>query len=236
MAKLHKQWLLLAGVALALAGCQTIGSLDQGQVDPRLGNSHAAQFFSKSGFQACAVGAVAGILACQISNSGDKNKCMILAGLAGCGVGMGANYYLDDKRAKYANVEDRLDAYIADVRKDNEELQGLIEDSREVIADDRRKIEQLRQTIAANKVQREQAQKQLADIDKNADTLKNALDNVRVKQQEYVKVIEAERKSGARSARIDALNGEINKLKQQQEALQLEWDQVYGQRDAIKLS
>jgi hypothetical protein len=236
MAKLPKQWLLLAGVAMALAGCQTTGLLDQGQVDPRLADSHAAQFFSKSGFQACAGGALAGILACQLSNSGDKGKCMILAGLAGCGVGMGVNYYLDDKRAKYANVEDRMDAYIADVRKDNEELQALIEDARGVIADDRRKIEQIRQTIAANQVQREQAQKQLADIDGNAAYLKNALDNVRVKQQEYAKVVEAERKSGASSARIDALDGEINQLRLQHEQLQLEWDQVYGQRDAIKLT
>jgi predicted nucleic acid-binding Zn-ribbon protein len=235
MAKLHKQWMLLAGGALALAGCQTIGPLNQGELDPRLANSHGAQFFSKSGFQACVGGALVGILGCQLSNSSDKGKCMIIAGLAGCGVGLGANYYLDDKRAKYANIEDRLDAYIADVRKDNVELQGLIEDSRGVIADDRRKIKQISQDIAAKKVKREQAQKQLADIDGNAAYLKNALDNARTKQQEYTKVAEAERNSGASKARLDALDGEINKLKQQQEALQSEWDQVYGQRDAIKL-
>jgi chromosome segregation ATPase len=162
---------------------------------------------------------------------------MILAGLAGCGVGMGANYYLDDKRAKYANVENRLDAYIADVRKDNEELQGLIEDSRGVIAEDRGKIEQLRKAIATNpeKEKRKEAQKQLADINNNAAFLKNALDNARVKQQEYVKVAEAERKSGASRARLDTLNAEINQLKRRQEGLQSEWDQVYGQRDAIQL-
>ena len=235
MTKLHEQWRRFVWVALALAGCQTIDPMNQGQVDPRLASSHSAEFFSKSGFQACAVGAAAGVLACQLSKSSDKGKCMILAGLAGCGVGLGANYYLDDKRAKYARVEDRLDAYIADVRKDNEELQGLIEDSRAVIDDDRRKIGQLRQTTAANQTQREQARKQLADIDKNAAFLKNALDNARVRQQEYAKVVEAERKSGASSARIDALNAEIDKLRRQQEGLQQDWDQVYGQRDAIKL-
>ena len=104
-----------------------------------------------------------------------------------------------------------------------------------MIDDDRRKIGQRRQTTAANQTQLEQARKQLADIDKNAAFLKNALDNARVKQQEYAKVVEAERKSGASSARIDALNAEIDKLRRRQEGLQQDWDQVYGQRDAIKL-
>jgi uncharacterized protein HemX len=235
MTKLYRQWLLLAGTILILTGCQTTGSLNGGQVDPRLANSHSAQFFSQSGFQACAGGALAGVLACKISNANDKGKCMILAGLAGCGVGMGANYYLDDKRAKHANVEDRLDAYIADVRKDNEDLQGVIEDSRGVIADDRSKIEQLRKAIATKQVKRKEAQKQLADIDNNAAFLKNKLDNARAKQQEYVKVAEAERKSGASRARLDALDAENNKLKQQVDGLQSVWDQVYGLRDAIQL-
>jgi len=175
------KWVVL-GLALVLTGCQTTGTTpaaNQAPVDPRLANSSSAQFFSKSGWQACAGGAVVGMLACQLGNPSKKAQCMVAAGLAGCGVGMGANYYLDNQRSQYANAEDRLDATIADVRKDNQELQMLSDTARSVIADDKRKIEQIKQDIAANKVQSAQAQKQLAEIDANTAYLKKSLADVR---------------------------------------------------------
>jgi hypothetical protein len=48
---------LLCGILLA--GCQNMGG---GGVDPRLTSGDDAQFFSKSGLQACAAGAIAGAL------------------------------------------------------------------------------------------------------------------------------------------------------------------------------
>jgi uncharacterized protein YceH (UPF0502 family) len=220
------------GLLLALAGCQTTGTSTTAPADPRLANSSSAQFFSKSGFQACAGGALVGILACQLGNPSDKNTCMLAAGIAGCGVGMGANYYMDNQRSKYANAEDRLDATIADVRKDNQELQALSDTARSVIADDKRKIEQLKKDIASNKVQRTQAQQQIADIDANTNYLKKTLADVRSKQQEWVKVAAAERNSGART---DTLDAEINKMQKQVAQLESEIDQLYQQRSSIQL-
>lgn len=226
-------WSALA-LALTLSGCQTTGttSANQAPVDPRLANSSSAKFFSKSGWQACAGGALVGALACQLGNPSEKTQCMIAAGLVGCGVGMGANYYLDNQRSQYANAEDRLDATIADVRKDNQELQMLSDTARTVIADDKRKIEQIKRDIASNKVQREQAQKQIAAIDANTAYLKKSLADVRTKQQEWTKVAAAERNSGART---DTLDAEIGKMQKQVAQLESEIDQLYRQRSSIQL-
>lgn len=228
----HMKWTVL-GVALLLAGCQTTGTgSSSAAVDPRLSNSNSAQFFSKSGFQACAGGALVGILACQLGNPNDKAACMLAAGIAGCGVGMGANYYLDNQRSKYANAEDALDASIADVRKDNQELQSLSNTARSVMADDKRKIEQIKKDIASNKLQRTSAQKQIAEIDANAAYLKKTLAGARNKQQEWQKVADANRNSGART---DTLDAEINKMQKQVAQLESEIDQLYTQRSSIQL-
>jgi archaellum component FlaC len=224
--------LATVSLLLVLTGCQTTGSSSAAPADPRLVNSNSAQFFSKSGWQACAGGALVGALACQLGNPSEKTQCMVAAGLVGCGVGMGANYYLDNQRSKYANAEDRLDATIADVRKDNQELTALSDTARSVIADDKRKIQQIKQDIASNKLQRAQAQQQIADIDANTNYLKKTLADVRSKQQEWVKVAAAERNSGART---DTLDAEINKMQKQVAQLETEIDQLYQQRSSIQL-
>ena len=68
-------WSALA-LALMLSGCQTTGttSANQAPVDPRLANSSSAKFFSKSGWQACAGGALFGALACQLGNPSEKTQ------------------------------------------------------------------------------------------------------------------------------------------------------------------
>lgn len=226
------RWLAL-GMALLLAGCQSTNYYgSSGNVDPRLKNNSSAKFFSKSGFQACAGGALLGLVACQASNSSDKGACMIAAAVAGCGAGMGANYYLDSQRAKYANAEERLNAAIADVQKDNQQLQMLSDTARSVIDDDKRKLAQIQRDIASNTLKRDQARKDIASIDANTAYLQKSLADVRKKKEEWQKVALAERNSGAR---VDALNAEINRMQQQIVSLESEIDQLYRQRSSIHL-
>jgi len=229
--------MLFLGGLLALAGCDTTGgtrpNAQQSGVDPRLTGSHSAQFFSRSGANACLGAAAVGALACQLSNASNKDRCMIQAAIVACGVAMGANYYLDHRRAQYANTEDRLDAYIADVRKDNQQLQALSATARQVIADDRRAIEQIKRDIAANRVQQAQAHRRLAEIDANTRYLQGTLANVRAKEQEWIKVAQVERRSGGQ--RVDMLDAEINRMRQHAARLEAEIDQLYSQRSAIRL-
>ena len=109
---------LMLGVAL-LSGCASTGSslLSGTQADDRLASGQDAKFFSRSGFQACAGAAAVGVLACMLSNSSNKAACAIIAGVAACGVAMGTNYYLDQRRTEYANTSDRLAAMQRDVKR-----------------------------------------------------------------------------------------------------------------------
>ncbi|MBB3103015.1 hypothetical protein [Azomonas macrocytogenes] len=226
-------WLIVS-LAVVLAGCQTMGGLGSSGVDPRLSNSQSAEFFSKSGMQACAGGAAIGALACLVGNANDKGTCLAAAALVGCGVGMGANYYLDNRRAQYANDEQRLDVAIADVQKDNRELQDLTRTAQSVIDDDRRSLLKIKSDIAAKKVQKTQAQQRLVQIDKNASFLKDKLANAQAKQREWQKVAAAERNT-ASAARLDTLNAEINNMQKQISSLETEIDQLYKQRSSIRL-
>ncbi len=228
--------LALVGILLGLTGCQTTGQglYGQGGVDRRLTSSPSAEFFSKSGLQACAGGATVGVLACFLAEPKERPVCMATAALVGCGVGLGANYYLDKRRAQYANEEQRLDVAIADVQKDNRELQDLTRTAQTVLDDDRRSLLKIQGDIASNRLQQAQARQRLAQIDQNAAFLRQKLANARYKQQEWQKVAAAE--SGtAGAARLDTLNAEIRRMQQQISSLESEIDQLYRQRSAIRL-
>lgn len=208
------------------------GAQAPGQADPRLTGNDSAQFFSKSGWQACGGGALVGVLGCQLGNPSDKKNCMLKAALAGCGVAMGVNYYLDQRRSEYSNEEQRLNIMLNDVREDNRKLQSLTQTARSVMAEDRQQIEQIKRDIAAKKVDRSQAQKQIAEIDANTQYLKKSLADLKSREKQWREVAAAERASGAR---VDVLDVEINRLNQQVASLETEINELYKQRSAIQL-
>ncbi|CBL44096.1 hypothetical protein HDN1F_05130 [gamma proteobacterium HdN1] len=202
-----------------------------GGVDPRL-ESDSAAFFSKSGLQACAGGALVGVAGCMLGNPSNRHACMLKAGLAGCGVGMGVNYYLDQRRSEYSNNEQRLNAILTDVRSDNAKLQNLTQTARSVMDENRRQMEQINREIAQKTLDRSKAQKQLAEIDANTLYLKKTLAEVRAREKNWRDVAQAERNSGAR---VDALDAEISRLNQQASVLESEINDLYKQRSAIRL-
>jgi len=207
---------------------------DTVQADPRIAGEHKGRFFSKSGAQGCLMGALGGALLGNRLNSRNRSQGALIGAAAGCAAGMGANYYMDNKRAQYANTEDRLDAYIADLREDNNELQSLSTAAREIIDEDQRTLAQIREQIASGQVQQEQARRQLARVDANRAALEQRLAEKRATREEWVKLAEDESNSGDR-ARLDQINAEISKLAQVEDELQAQMDAVYGQRSSIQL-
>jgi peptidoglycan hydrolase CwlO-like protein len=203
-----------------------------GQADPRLTQSDEAEFFSRSGWTACAGGAVVGVIGCQLLSHNDKAKCMLASALVLCGVAMGANYYLDQRRSQYSNTEQRLDAMIADVREDNRKLQSLTQTARTVMAEDKQQIIKIKKDIAANKVDKTKAQQQIAEIDANTKYLKDTLADLKAREKQWREVASSERASGAR---VDTLDAEINRMQQQIASLESEIDELYQQRSAIHL-
>ncbi|MGL5037781.1 MAG: hypothetical protein ACRC6F_08635 [Aeromonas sp.] len=110
---------LMVSTSLILSGCASTGSSLLGSkpaTDSRLTSDDEAEFFTASGLQACVVAAGAGIGACLLLKAEKKAACSIAAGIAACGVAMGANYYLDNRRAQYSNTGERLQVMSNDRR------------------------------------------------------------------------------------------------------------------------
>ena len=212
----------------------TGSSADTHSVKPssQLTNSDEARFFSKSGLQACAGGALVGLATCKLTNSCDSNKGMATAALVGCGVGMGANYYLDQRRSEYANQEQRLDAMIADVREDNRKLETLTATATDVLKQDKQTLANLKTELAKQQVQKSAAQTQLAKVDANTQYLRTSLANLKQREQQWREVAQAEKQQ---SNQYQELNNEINRMQKQIISLQDNVQEVEQQRAAIVL-
>lgn len=213
---------------LVLSGCQS----NKG-ADPRITNNDDMEFFSKSGIGACAGGAAIGALSCLVANVDNKGACMIVAALAGCGVGIGANAYLDNKRKNYASKEEMLNSMIADIQKENQHLQSASNTAKAVIADDKRALAKIEQDMKQQHLNKAAAEKQLKGIDANIAVLRTRLSDMQKREAEWRDISAQSRENGIKTAQLDT---QINGMKQQVASLQEELDSLYSQRTAIRLS
>jgi hypothetical protein len=212
-----------------LAGCQNIGG---GDVDPRLTSGEDAKFFSKSGLQACAAGALAGALACAVSNSGNKAACMAIAAVAGCGVGAGANYLLDSRRAKYANNEQRIDSFIEDVQSDNKKLQTRIQNINVVLRENQQTLQQLQRQVASRQIDQRKAKQELDRIKANKAYLEKELADINARVDGYQEIIEKERASGVNTRKLQV---ELAQLSRTRDSMKRELDAAYALSSSIKV-
>ncbi|MDV5353637.1 hypothetical protein HF650_19820 [Kosakonia sp. SMBL-WEM22] len=225
---------VVAGLIVVLAGCQSSGGLGgSGGVDPRLANNQDVEFFNKSGVMACAGGALLGALACAASNSSNKAVCMIAAAVAGCGVGVGANAYLDNQRKKYASQEEQLNASIRDIQAENTRIQNATNVAKSVIASDKLTLAKLEKDIAARKVKKDALQQQVKGVDANIAYLRNTLTDMKKHQQQWQDISSDMHRTGGDTKKLDA---EIAQMRDQIGSLQGELDSLYTQRTALKVS
>ncbi|HHJ16969.1 MAG TPA: hypothetical protein ENJ80_09760 [Gammaproteobacteria bacterium] len=166
-----------------------------------------------SGLQACLISAGAVGTATYLL-TGDKGKA-IGGAIVACGVGVGANYYLQNKRQQYANGEQRLQAMIEDVRKDNARLSRIIQSAGEVVAEDRQRIDEIDKAYRAKQITLEQAQEKMRSVDDNKAYLEQTLANLRKREEEWKQVAEDERKQQPNSKKMVEMDKEIGKLQEQ---------------------
>ena len=222
---------MVAGLIVVLAGCQSTGSSSGGGVDPRLANNQDVEFFNKSGWQACAGGAALGALACAVSNSSNKAVCMAAAAIAGCGVGMGANAYLDNQRKKYASQELQLDAAIKDVESENARIQNATNVAKSVIASDKKTLASIEKDMAAKTVKKDEVQKQIKGVDANIAYLRNTITDMKKHEKQWQDVSASMKKSGSDTGNLDS---KIALMRDKIGSLQGELDSLYTQRTALK--
>ena len=223
---------MVAGLIVVLAGCQSTGGSSGGGVDPRLANNQDVEFFNKSGWQACAGGAALGALACAVSNSSNKAVCMAAAAIAGCGVGMGANAYLDNQRKKYASQELQLDAAIKDVESENARIQNATNVAKSVIASDKKTLASIEKDMAAKTVKKDEVQKQIKGVDANIAYLRNTITDMKKHETQWQDVSASMKKSGSDTGNLDS---KIALMRDKIGSLQGELDSLYTQRTALKV-
>lgn len=218
-------------ISLVLAGCQSVGGVSTRNVDPELTKSHTAKFFSKSAWQSCAVGAGVGGVGCLLLG-GKAGTCVATAAI-GCGLSMGVNYYLDSKRADYANTEERLDVYIQDIQKDTYEVQAVTQTAKAVLDKNLKTLNALRNQIKSDTVNKKQAQNDLTQIDANIAYLNDKLQRMKKIERDWVTVSTEEKQLGLNVSKLDK---QINQLNKQIALLENQINIVSKQRSAVKVS
>ncbi|MWP62346.1 hypothetical protein [Gilliamella sp. Pas-s25] len=218
-------------ISLILTGCQGSGGVSSRNVDPALTKSNTAKFFSKSAWQSCAVGAGLGGIGCMLA--GGKTGVCLASAAVGCGVLMGANYYLDSKRAEYANDEMRLDVYIQDVQKNTYEVQAVTETAKAVLDKNLATLKVLNNQIKNDTLNKKQAQNDLTQIDANIAYLRDKLKRMKKVENDWVSISSQERQSGVRVSKLDQ---QISQLHKQIAVLENQINLVTKQRSAVKVS
>jgi len=225
----HKTMACTAVLILLLNACATSpGMPGYGATPAEQQMRQQSRLFNRASMEACLlVGGGIGLLTFLAST--DKDNALIAA-LAGCGVGVGANYYVQTRRSQYANNEQRLQAMIADIREDNRRLRSLISTTREVVADDLRKIAALEQAYRDRQISLEAARTELRTVDSNRAYLEQTLANLRERERDWRQIAAQEYRLNPQSPRIGALNREIEQLRNQIAYLQEELDVLANRR------
>lgn len=161
--------------------------------------------------QACvSVGVVAAAAAYLLSDRRQRGRNAAIAGAAGCGAGMGVNHYVQTRRAQYANNEQRLQVMIMDVRQDNERLERFVGTTKQVVADDRRRIARIDAAYRTKEISLAGARAEMRAVLDNRHHLRQTLDALRQKESEWKRVSIHERHMGNNTRDLDI---EIQKLR-----------------------
>lgn len=223
-------------VSIFLSGCTATGSsFLNNNTDPRLSTGSEAEFFSKSGFQACAAGAGVAAVACLLSNSGNKTACMIIGGIAACGVGLGANYYVDGRRAQFADTNVRLQHMTTEVEEDTRRIMARTQTFKDIIKDDEKQLAQVQQQLAQKSIDAVQAKNELAQLDRNINAMNKELAVMDDKVKQYRDAANIEKSDGANAAKIAELNKQINAMEQEKQKVQQLLLAHTRSRNAIRL-
>lgn len=196
--KLNRVLALFA--AALLAGCETLGLDSSADVDPLLKQDEPTFLVSKSGIQACLVGAGIGALGGLLL--GRDATTVAVAAAAGCGVGAGADYLLDKRRAEFANNEQRMNSYIDDINKDRNALEKYMVNVRQVVEKNRRQLAQIEQDIKTKSGDEKARAQELATMRANQAFLNKKLEDLDQRIAEYQNIAEAESTSGVTVAQM----------------------------------
>ena len=157
---------------------------------------------------------------------------MAIAAVAGCGIGAGANYLLDSRRAKFANNEQRIDSFIDDVQSDNKNLQTRIQNINVVLRENQQSLQQLQRQVASRQVDQRNAKQELDRIKANKAYLEKELAAINARVDGYQEIIDKERVNGVNTTRLQT---ELVQLSRTRDSMKRELDTAYALSSSIKV-
>jgi len=181
-------------------------------------------------------GAAAGAGIGALANPRDRGEGAIIGAIIGGVVGgiaggMTGKYYAD-KKANYANEEQRLDAIIADLQEQNASLAALVDATRAVCDADQQKLARIESDLAAQRMTRAEADRQLAAIDDNREVLAATIKDLQKRRGEWLEIA-ADARSDTSSNRIAALDAEIATLEARISEMESELNALNSRRASV---
>lgn len=218
-----KSRLLLIAAVSFLAGCQTLGMGTSAEADPLLEQDKPTFLVSKSGIQSCAIGAGLGALGALLF--GGDATTVAVAAAAGCGVGAGTDYILDQRRAEFANNEQRMNSYISDIQADNQKLQAYMMNVRQVVDKNKRQLAQIDLDIKTKSGDEKARTRELEIMRANQASLQETIEELNERIAMYQDIAFKESTAGVTSARM--LN-QLTQLERERDDLQRLVEQTYS--------
>jgi len=239
----HSATCLLVSLTLLLSGCANTGStlLSDTKPDARLTSGEQSKFFTASGAQGCAVGAVAGagIGAIAGALAGNTKKAVAgaaIGGAAGCAAGFATNYYLDSLKKDYATTADRLQAMDKDISKDTVKVETASTAMKKVISENHATLTKISLQKDKAGFDKAGAAKDLSQIDANIKEMKSQIKGMNERKESYKVALQAQKTTtAADKTKLAALTKENDQLSAQISALESEANGLYSQRQAISL-
>lgn len=199
-----------------------------------------AQDYNKTVAQGVLVGALAGAAigagTGAAANSKNRGEGALIGMAIGAAIGAlgggAAGTYYAKKKQDYANKEQRLDAIIADLDRQNAELEQLVQSAQSVIEADTRKIDEVSADLAAKRISKKQAEQRLDAVDDNSKFLKQQIDSLKEARDEWIDVAEKAR-ADTNSPKLQKLDEQIGRLQQQITELEGELDALTARRASV---
>lgn len=187
-----------------------------------------SMFANQSYLEACGVGVLSGILVGYVAgdDSDERKKNMLVGAGVGCVAAMGANYWLQGQRKQASYKEEDMNQMLSTLREDNRKLSGLVNSSKAVVAEDRRRIRQIDSAYRQKQISLEEAKRQMAEVDDNKAHLEKTLANLEERKKNWdtlgsrVRENQSSADSRALDTEIASLERKISVLKKELSSLE----------------
>lgn len=220
--------------ALLVSGCATTRPTSPTATQDQKRLEQLSEAYNETLAEGCLVGAGLGAGIGAAANSRDRALGALIGAGIGTIVGCAAGSYMGNLQNSYATEEDRLDAVVADLQRDNQALSNMIPVARNVVADNRARIDELNAAVAKGRMSRAQAAEQLDDLDATRGQLQSTLTSARKRLADQRQAV-AQNSSNADPQRVAVANAEIRKKEQQIAALEAELGELTKLRSVSRV-